>query len=56
MHRPPPTTVAVGAREIGEEAARLLLRGIKSPKGPSESIILPPKLVFRSSCGARPAI
>jgi DNA-binding LacI/PurR family transcriptional regulator len=32
MHRPPLTTVAVGAREIGEEAARLLPRGIKSPK------------------------
>jgi LacI family transcriptional regulator len=56
MHRPPLTTAAVGAREVGEEAARLLLRGIKSPKGPPESTILPPKLVFHSSCGARPAI
>ena len=42
MHRPSLTTVAIGAREIGEEAARLLLRRIKSPGGPSESIILPP--------------
>jgi LacI family transcriptional regulator len=54
MHRPSLTTVAVGAREIGEEAARLLLRRIKSPEGSSESIILPPKLVIRESCGLRP--
>jgi LacI family transcriptional regulator len=51
MHRPALTTVAIGAREIGEEAARLLLRRIKSPEGSSESIILPPKLIIRSSCG-----
>ena len=53
MHRPALTTVAIGARAIGEEAARLLLRRIKSPEGPSESIVLPPKLVIRSSCGAQ---
>ncbi len=53
MHRPALTTVAIGAREIGEEAARLLLRRIKSPEGSPESIILPPKLVIRSSCGSR---
>jgi LacI family transcriptional regulator len=53
MHRPALTTVAIGAREIGEEAARLLLRRIKSPEGSPESIILPPKLIIRSSCGAR---
>jgi LacI family transcriptional regulator len=51
MHRPALTTVAIGAREIGEESARLLLRRIKSPDGPSERIILPPKLIIRSSCG-----
>lgn len=51
MHRPALTTVAIGAREIGEEAARLLLRRIKSPEGSPESIILPPKLIIRSSCG-----
>ena len=54
MHRPSLTTVAIGAREIGEEAARLLLRRIKSPDGSSESIILPPRLVIRESCGSRP--
>ena len=51
MYRPALTTVAIGARAIGEEAARLLLRRIKSPEGSPESIILPPKLVIRSSCG-----
>ena len=50
MHRPALTTVAIGAREIGEESARLLLRRIKSPEGSPESIILPPKLVIRESC------
>jgi len=56
LHRPSLTTVAIGAREIGEEAARLLLRRIKSPGGSSESIILPPKLVIRESCGSRPPV
>ena len=56
LHRPSLTTVAIGAREIGEEAARLLLRRIKSPGGSSESIILPPKLVIRESCGSQPPV
>jgi len=51
MHRPALTTVAIGARAIGEEAARLLLRRIRSPEGSPESIILPPRLIIRSSCG-----
>jgi len=54
LHRPALTTVAIGARQIGEEAANLLLRRLKSPGGAPESIILPPKLVIRSSCGGRP--
>ncbi len=52
MHRPALTTVAIGARQLGEEAAGLLLRRIKSPEGSPESIILPPRLIVRSSCGA----
>jgi LacI family transcriptional regulator len=54
LHRPALTTVAIGARQIGEEAANLLLRRLKSPNGEPESIILPPKLVIRSSCGGKP--
>ena len=54
LHRPALTTVAIGARQIGEEAASLLLRRIKSPDGAPESIILPPKLIVRSSCGSQP--
>jgi LacI family transcriptional regulator len=53
LHRPALTTVAIGAREIGREAAELLLRRITSPEGEPETIILPPKLVVRASCGAQ---
>ena len=47
-------TIAIGARRIGEEAANLLLRRIKAPNGAPESIVLPPKLIVRSSCGGKP--
>jgi len=53
MHRPALTTVAVEPRRIGEEAANLLLRRVKAPDGAPETIILPPKLVVRESCGER---
>jgi len=49
--RPALTTIDIGARRIGEEAANLLLRRVKPPGGAPESIILPPRLVIRSSCG-----
>jgi DNA-binding LacI/PurR family transcriptional regulator len=29
------------------------LRRIKSPEGPPESIVLPPKFIIRSSCGGQ---
>jgi LacI family transcriptional regulator, galactose operon repressor len=54
LYRPALTTIAIDARQIGEEAANLLLRRIKSPNGPPESIVLPPKLIVRSSCGGKP--
>jgi LacI family transcriptional regulator len=50
--RPALTTIDIGARQIGEEAAGLLLRRVKAPTGAPESIILPPRLIVRSSCGA----
>ena len=52
LSRPALTTVATSARQIGQEAARLLLRRIADPQGPPERIILPRRLVVRSSCGA----
>jgi len=54
-YRPALTTVDIGARRIGEEAAELLLRRIRAPEGPPESIILPPRLIVRSSCGGQGA-
>jgi LacI family transcriptional regulator, galactose operon repressor len=53
--RPALTTIDIGARRIGEEAANLLLRRIKAPTDPPESIILPPRLIIRSSCGGQSA-
>lgn len=51
MSRPALTTIEIGARQIGEESANLLLRRIKAPNGPPERIVLPPKLIIRASCG-----
>ena len=47
--RPALTTIDIGARQIGVEAARLLLRRIKAPTGAPESIVLPPRLIIRAS-------
>jgi len=52
-YRPSLTTVNIGARQIGEEAAQLLLRQIKTPNGPPETVVLPPRLIVRSSCGGQ---
>ena len=37
-YRPALTTIEIGARQIGEEAAHLLLRRIKAPHGAPESV------------------
>ena len=39
-HRPALTTVEIDGRQIGEEAARLLVRRIKVPDAPQESIVI----------------
>jgi LacI family transcriptional regulator len=52
LSRPPLTTVATRPHQIGEEAARLLMRRIANPQGSPEQIILPTRLVVRDSCGA----
>nr|WP_282571810.1 LacI family DNA-binding transcriptional regulator [Roseomonas acroporae] len=54
LSRPPLTTVATHPREVGEVAARLLLRRIDDPARPRESVVLPTHLVIRGSCGAPP--
>jgi len=51
LSRPALTTVATSARQIGQEAARLLLRRLADPQGAMERIILPSRLVVRESCG-----
>jgi LacI family transcriptional regulator len=51
LWRPALTTVSIAPRQIGVEAARLLLERIAGPDGSPRQTILPPKLVVRdSSC------
>lgn len=47
------TTVSVAARELGRKAGELLLERIAGNDEPAKSIILPPTLVVRRSCGSR---
>jgi LacI family transcriptional regulator len=49
ISRPPLTTVDVGTRQIGELAAKTLLKRIAHPGAASEKIILPPRLVVRGT-------
>jgi LacI family transcriptional regulator len=46
---PPLTTVRIGHREMGEEAARLLLEEISGTHGAKRTITLKPALIVRSS-------
>jgi LacI family transcriptional regulator len=48
---PPLTTVRMPLREIGAEAARLLLRGIESGEQEAATLTLPVSLVARGSTG-----
>ncbi|WP_344046616.1 LacI family DNA-binding transcriptional regulator [Streptomyces thermoalcalitolerans] len=54
LQHPALTTVAIRPRELGERAARLLIRRIERPDGPVESDVSVPRLVVRASCGCRP--
>ena len=49
--RPPLTTVAQPAFEIGRTAAELLLARIREPALPRRQVVLETRLVVRSSCG-----
>jgi LacI family transcriptional regulator len=52
---PPLTTVHMPLREIGAEAARLLLHGIQSGGQEAATLTLPVSLVVRGSTGPAPA-
>lgn len=49
MVSPPLTTVRIGHREMGEEAARLLLEEIAGTGGAKRTVTLKPELIVRSS-------
>ena len=49
MVSPPLTTVRIGHREMGEEAARLLLEEIAGTAGAKRTVTLKPQLIVRSS-------
>ncbi|HEY3230882.1 MAG TPA: substrate-binding domain-containing protein, partial [Roseiflexaceae bacterium] len=51
LAQPALTTVAISPRQIGEEAARLLLERVAAPDAAARQVILRPKLVVRASCG-----
>src|SRR5215212_2191634 len=52
LSQPALTTVAISPRQIGEEAARLLLERVAAPNASARQVILHPRLVVRESCGA----
>jgi LacI family transcriptional regulator len=43
------TTISVTPRELGAEAARLLIRRITEPKAPIQSLYIRPQLIIRNS-------
>jgi DNA-binding LacI/PurR family transcriptional regulator len=56
MLRVPLTTVSWSRSEMGQHAARLLLREMTGEESPPKdrNVSLPPELVVRNSCGAKP--
>jgi LacI family transcriptional regulator len=54
--RPPLTTVAQPATEVGRTSAELLLQRIRTPDQPRKQIMLETRLIIRASCGSPPAI
>jgi DNA-binding LacI/PurR family transcriptional regulator len=53
--RPPLTTVAQPALEVGQTAAQLLLDRIRKPDQPRRQVVLETHLMVRASCGRAPA-
>jgi len=56
MLRVPLTTVSWSRAEMGQQAARLLLRAMagESLSSKARNVSLPPELIVRNSCGAKP--
>ena len=52
LSQPALTTVAISPRQIGEEAARLLLERVSAPDSAARQVILGTRLIVRDSCGA----
>ena len=48
----PVTVIAQPTHEMGSEAVRLLLRRLKSPEAPIQSLMLRTQLIVRESCGS----
>jgi LacI family transcriptional regulator len=49
MVSPPLTTVRISHREMGEQAARMLLEEISGSHAPQRTVTLAPQLVLRAS-------
>ena len=49
---PPVTSVAQPTYELGQEAARLLIRRLQTPNGFQQTVVLQTRLIVRESCGA----
>lgn len=54
LQHPPLTTVSISPRQIGKEAAQLLLERVANPADPARQIILPPRLIIRESSRPHP--
>jgi LacI family transcriptional regulator len=52
MVDPPLTTIRISHREMGRQAADLLQQAIETVDSPARNVVLPPKLIVRSSTAA----
>jgi LacI family transcriptional regulator len=53
MVEPPLTTIRIGPREMGRDAAQLMIARIQEPDAPVKRVVLSPSLVSRASTAAR---
>jgi LacI family transcriptional regulator, galactose operon repressor len=49
MVQPPLTTIRISHKEMGRQAADLLQQAIETLDSPARNVVLPPKLIVRSS-------